>query len=261
MGSLAPLLLLFFRVFFPSQVVDFDTVSFREWKKERERSRARRERTRDESERVPRCSLFSSLFSKREGGILLRQRCKSFAPFPSPKIHSPAAATAATRRFLGLDVIRSAAEAGKSPAAAAAAAATAAAGRRERAIGADVSAVPLAAGGPYSCVRCLPCSPASNRAQAIKRGRTISRIRGKGEEGEWWEKMRAGGVSLSRSLSFYSLSLFVERGEGQRWRFFPLFFLPTKKIPPQTFEREKRVFVLFEKELNRTFLLFNASPP
>lgn len=61
----------------------------------------------------------------------MRQRSKIILLFL--EIYSPTAATAATRRFRGLEVIRSAAEAGRSVAAAAAAAAAtagAAAGRR-----------------------------------------------------------------------------------------------------------------------------------
>ena len=152
-----------FRVFF--QVVDSEkrvSTSFREWKREYSRAREReRERERERkraSERERQGGRGDgvtpldarSFFSQR---WRLRQRCNHLLAFCLlEEIHSPTAA-AATRRFLGLEVIRSAAEAGRS-------AAAAAVGRRGRTMGlvrVFLAVRPL-------CVRCLPVS-APNRAQ------------------------------------------------------------------------------------------------
>ena len=124
--------------------------SKRERERERERKRAsERERQGGRGDGVTPLDA-RSFFSQR---WRLRQRCNHLLAFCLlEEIHSPTAA-AATRRFLGLEVIRSAAEAGRS-------AAAAAVGRRGRTMGlvrVFLAVRPL-------CVRCLPVS-APNRAQ------------------------------------------------------------------------------------------------
>ena len=116
----------------------------------------------------------------------------------SAKKDSPTAATAATRRFLGFEVIRSAAEAGRSVAAAAAAAT---AGRRvcraisERQVG-DSSV-------PSQRPLCVPCPRLGLESDSRDRARSnLSFVEEKGDENprqreEGGETTRGGVVSRS----------------------------------------------------------------